>query len=220
VALIIALAVDPEISEARQDPAPAAAREPAATIRRRPKAVSAHAAATSPPDRSSSCLGFRARAALLAGSSAVAAPAAGAALAASGFCGPLGVQLEARYWFPRDVADDDSAATASLSAQSGSAGLCVAAGELLTVCSGYELTRLSGTGVAGVSAPRDGIAWSSAVFVSGGAAMAVVGPLSIALLVRGGVALQRPRFVIEGLGPLHRVPRIQADAGLGAQLDF
>lgn len=90
----------------------------------------------------------------------------------------------------------------------------------LPLCAGVELGRLAGVG-RGVPNAREGAVPWVAPLVEGGMYWRIPGTaLRVAALVSAVVPLNRDRFVVRGLGPVHQPSSVAGRGSLGIELFF
>jgi hypothetical protein len=123
---------------------------------------------------------------------------------------PWATALSLRYWPERSEVVGGRGV--DVSALGGRAAVLFRAAPALDVFAGLELTRLVGTGAAGVSGRNADTAWQLAPTLGVNWFAWDIQYLRIELGVAGRVSLQRPRFVVTGFGDLYRAPALGGDA--------
>lgn len=123
---------------------------------------------------------------------------------------PVGLAVSARYW-PGSEAERDGRSV-HVTAVGGRAAALIELGSVLHTSLGLEVDRLSGTGQEGVSGRSSDAVWLLAGALDLNAIPWSVEDLRLELGLGVQLALVRPRFVVNGFGPVYEVP----DVGGGA----
>jgi hypothetical protein len=98
---------------------------------------------------------------------------------------------------------------------------CLATGERPRVegCVGAEVGKLGGQGT-GLPIIESGSAWWGAASLSGALLWPLVGALSGKLEAEADLPLIRPRFVLGGIGEIHRASAVTARGTIGLEWRF
>lgn len=87
-------------------------------------------------------------------------------------------------------------------------------------CAGITLGGAFGAGEGARNGSTSGSGWLVAPLIASHVQLHVAGPLGITLGLTAALPIERPRFVMTGVGALHEVGRITGSAYLGPSLTF
>jgi hypothetical protein len=148
---------------------------------------------------------------------------AGSVGAAAAFLyGPQRFELSAGAWLGRSVDISPYGAGGTVSLIAGTAATCrnLLTGRVeLGPCIGIELGRLHASGY-GVSSPDEAATLWAALKAGAAVSWFPVPQAALVLRLDAAVPLSRPRFVLDGVGPVHRISAVAGRAAAGAEMRF
>jgi hypothetical protein len=231
VAMVLALAIDPEASPsaaafaAFDEPVPAAQAKPESAV-----ASVAPAAATAPPSRpdkdepspngepdEAKGARFIAAAFALVESGMLPGPTFGASVDAGVGMTAWSVELGATWLLPREgELEDDSSRGGKIGYLGGHAAGCVTPfrPRRIDFCGAFEVGRIAGTGT-GVTNPLTGDALWLAPALFGAARLPLFGHVQGEGRLGAAFALNRPKFSLNDLGEVHQPAPFTVRAELG-----